>query len=162
MRLYAQCFSHIWPVVRAEDDTLAALIEPWSERIVVAEDADLGMGHTLAAGVAQAPWPWIFIALLDMPFIEAETLRELQAAVRSAPPDARIVRPRLAHPDKTIPGHPIAFRASLRAELVRQQGDTGAKGVINRHADHLLEVLVSDQGIVRDIDRRTDLEADSA
>jgi molybdenum cofactor cytidylyltransferase len=54
-------------------------------------------------------------------------------------------------------GHPVGFAAELYSELVRLDGDEGARRVVARYPAFALEV--DDPGAVVDIDTPTELEA---
>ena len=111
-----------------------------------AADATLGQSRSLAAGVqAMRDADALFAALADMPFVKAETLRELAAASR-------------AHPEHTVPptqddrpGNPVGFPPRLFDALTGLQGDTGTRQVVAN--DWQVALLpVGDAGIHRDVD----------
>jgi molybdenum cofactor cytidylyltransferase len=54
-------------------------------------------------------------------------------------------------------GHPVGFAGRLQEELAALAGDAGAKSVLDAHAAQLVKVPVGDPGIVRDIDKPSDL-----
>lgn len=51
-------------------------------------------------------------------------------------------------------GHPVLLRRTLFAELLEEELPEGARTVVRRHADDVLEVEVEDSGILVDIDTR--------
>ncbi len=116
-----------------------------------AADAALGMGHSLAAGVAAsadaAGW---LIALADMPFVRVDTVRQVADALRAG---AVIARP--CHAGQA--GHPVGFSAALRDALLAVRGDRGAQPVLARHAAEVVTLEVADPGVLRDVDVPTDL-----
>lgn len=122
-------------------------------QIVLCEDAELGMGHSLACGIRALPahWDACLVCLADMPFLKAATLQQLQAA---ATPH-RIVIPEYNQQR----GHPVCFGRDFFAELAQSHGDTGGRDVIKRHADKVEPVAVDDAGILQDIDTPEDLSA---
>ncbi len=76
-----EAFAEVRVVVRA-GDTPASLGLPAQQRLVHSLDASLGMGHSLAAGVAAARNSTaraIAVLLGDMPWIAADTLERLAA-----------------------------------------------------------------------------------
>lgn len=123
-----------------------------------APDAAKGMGHSLAAAIdalisrgASA----VLVGLGDMPFVESTTIERCAAALtatRPALPD-RIVRPRY----RGQPGNPVGFAGAPLQALNASTGDVGARPVLQAHADVIQWVDVEDAGILRDIDRPTDL-----
>jgi molybdenum cofactor cytidylyltransferase len=120
-------------------------------KVIVCEQADQGMGASLACATrAAAAAEGFLVALADMPFIRASTI----AAVRDALAGGAL----LAAPYfRARRGHPVAIAGSLRAELEGMQGDEGAKQLLQRHADRLVKVPVGDPGVIRDIDTPGDL-----
>jgi molybdenum cofactor cytidylyltransferase len=144
--LYAAAFERLVVVLRPEDDLLAAV--PAAVRVVRCADAHLGMGHSLACGARAAEgWSQVFVALADMPWVRAETLRALQATLAEAPADA-IVQP--VYQGK--PGHPVGFGATHLPALTRMSGDAGARELLATAGDRLVRVPVDDPGVLQDLD----------
>lgn len=157
---YASTFQVVRIVLRTEDIALIKRLERFGE-VVLTDQAHLGMGHTLAAGFTDVSWEWAFVGLLDMPFVAPDTLQLLHD--RAAGSDQWIVRPRLtANPfaEQTSPhGHPMGFHQSLFGDLRALSGDEGARSVLRANPGRILDVELTDTGIVRDIDRPEDLPA---
>ena len=158
---YAAAFERVRVVVRDDDQRLRQALSRFELEIIVSLDAHLGMGHSLADGFSNLPWDWAFVGLLDMPYIEAGTLHLLIEAAAHSAPD-QIIRPRLTstRTDDGQPGHPIGWPQMYFGEIQACHGDTGARALLTRHADHILDVEVDDPGIIRDIDRPEDLTPD--
>lgn len=145
---YREVFAQIIVVLRAQDDATAALLR--DVPIVHAADADLGMGHSLACGagaVLTAQWSHAFVALGDMPFVQARTLRLLDQTMVEKRPS--ILQPVF----NNTPGHPVGFNARLFNRLQRLQGDEGARSILADCRDDCLRLDVEDQGVLTDIDR---------
>ena len=143
---YTETFSKLFVVLKEDDEAVARLVEPLDPTIVIAHDAAQGMGRSLAAGIAAAAdHPFVFIALADMPFAQAATLREL---LELAAPGC-IVRP--LH--KGTPGHPVGFAEEYFESLGQLEGDQGAREVIRHHSRSLVQLWTDDAGVVRDVDR---------
>ena len=138
-------------VVRAEDDLTAAAFENAGYAVVRCVDAKLGMGHSLACGVAasRASAAWM-VALADMPLIAPATLAALATCWRK---EDRIVVPMYAGQA----GHPVIFSARFGAELLGLQGDRGARPVLDAHRNDMLAFVTDDPGVLRDIDTLQDL-----
>lgn len=154
-QVYAGAFEQLRIVLRPGDTTLASLLAPYGQ-IVFAEQADLGMGHSLAAGVTDLNWQWAFVGLLDMPFVGNATLATLRQ--RAGDSEQLILRPRLTADSRVAPhGHPMGFHHSLFAAMTQLQGDSGARDLLQAHASDIEDVGFSDTGIVRDIDTPEDL-----
>ena len=55
-------------------------------------------------------------------------------------------------------GHPVGFGAALRDELLKLDGDQGARAVVERHRDSVQLIECDDPGILFDVDRKSDLD----
>lgn len=155
---YANAFEAVRIVLRAEDHVLIERLQAFGE-IVLTHQAHLGMGHTLAAGFSEVSWEWGFVGLLDMPFITPDTLTHLQERAQGSA--QKIIRPVLAanlQADQTAPhGHPMGFHRSLFSDLCALTGDAGARSVLQTNLENIEDIVLTDTGIVRDIDRPEDL-----
>jgi molybdenum cofactor cytidylyltransferase len=142
-------------VVRPGDAELAAVLGAQGLRIVECAQAQQGMGHSLAAGVAAANTAdaWL-IALADMPYIKVSTITGLMAQLLDG---AVLVAP--FHAGRR--GHPVGFAAGLGAELLAANGDTGAGARLVRHAASLTRLDVDDPGILIDVDTPGDLRPET-
>lgn len=149
-KLQAACGRAI-VVLRPEDDRLAAHSGLAGCTVVRCADAGLGMGHSLAAGVAAsadaAGW---LIALADMPAIEPGSYRALISALQGGAP--------LAQPSCLgRPGHPVGFSALWRDALLALSGDVGARELVRSAGAGRILCPVDDPGIHDDIDLPDDL-----
>ena len=133
-------------VVNAADVELVRLLEDAGLRVSVCPHAEQGMGASLAWGVAQTADAdgWL-IALADMPFIAAQTLRAVAEAVRE--PFA-IVAP--VYSGRR--GHPVAFGRGHGPALAALSGDSGARALLQAHQRSLVLLPCDDPGVVQDID----------
>lgn len=112
--------------------------------------APLGMGYSIAAGVAARPNARGWLVLPgDMPLVRPPTL----TALANELPKHTIVYAQ--HQGRR--GHPVGFAAELYSELATLSGDEGARRLLGRYPAHALEC--GDAGVVFDIDTRADLEA---
>ncbi|WP_442488901.1 nucleotidyltransferase family protein [Halomonas litopenaei] len=82
--------------------------------------------------------------LADMAWVSAPTCRLLAA---SASAD-RLVRPRF----HGQPGHPVIIGRDFWPEMTQLHGQDGARALLHRHRQALLEIDVDDPGVVRDLD----------
>ena len=79
---YVGAFAELIVVLRPGEEALAEELrrrfDPATVTIVHAQDAHLGMGHSIAAGIREAKgWDFAFVALGDMPFVHLGTLATL-------------------------------------------------------------------------------------
>ncbi len=121
-------------------------------RVVLNKEFRTGMSGSLKAGVkAVSPESdAVLVVLADQPLLSEKTLNSMiETYVRTRSP---IIAPRF-HRRR---GNPILFDRSLFLELQSLTGDRGAKSVVERHPDLLLEVPVEDEGVVFDIDTKED------
>ncbi len=117
-------------------------------KIVVNPDFRLGMSTSLKKGLASInPTAGaVMVALADQPFISGKMIDGLIEAFNGN-------KKGIAVPVyKGKRGHPIIFSIKYRDEMSELQGDAGAKAVLERHADDVLEVPAASGDIHVDID----------
>lgn len=138
-------------VVRSDDHALASALGANGARIVRCDNADDGMGVSLACAIGAAPQAqgWV-VALADMPWIEPGTIVRVAEAIAGG---AVIAAPFY----RGERGHPVGFGPACHDSLVALTGDEGAKRVVAAHRDRIARIEVDDPGILRDIDTRADL-----
>lgn len=120
-------------------------------RWVVCKDAADGMAASLASGVqaniGAAGW---LVGLADMPAVPTEAITgvcdALQEGAELAAPFCDGRR-----------GHPVGFAAYYREELLRLQGDAGARHLLVRDSSRVVPVEIGDDGILADVDTPGDL-----
>jgi molybdenum cofactor cytidylyltransferase len=150
LRHLAGAIERVIVVVRDEGG-LARCFRREGVAVVVAARADDGMGASLATGVAALPADQaVVVALADMPWIEPTTI----ARVADAVGNGAVVAAPFHHGQR---GHPVGFAPSLRDELMALTGDEGARAVLARHRASLVRIDVDDAGVLRDIDRPSDI-----
>ena len=133
-----------------KDERGVRLCERLEFNYLVCENSPQGMGSTLAEGVSRLPdWSGVLIALADMPWVLPSTYRQLASVVS----DGNICRPVF----NGHTGHPVGFGGNYFKELSALSGDTGARGIVHRHAEFLVDIDCNDTGIFRDVDRPNDL-----
>ena len=145
--------SHL-PVVVVTTQALAAS----AAHVVAARDvvvvpqalAVLGMGHSIAAGVAaRADSPGWLLLPGDMPMVRPATMLAVAAALELHPVAYAQYQGRR--------GHPVGFAAELYSELMMLSGDEGARRIIARYP--AIGVDVDDPGVLLDLDTEADLAA---
>ncbi|CAI3807398.1 Purine catabolism protein PucB [Pseudomonas sp. MM221] len=121
---------------------------PGDCRVIASPDAGLGMGHSLAAGVASlvdSDAQAVAILLGDMPWIELATFGQLAAAAGAS----TIVLPQ--HDGQQ--GHPVLFGRDFWSALSRLTGDEGARSIVKAHPASCIRLNVQDAGVLQDVDR---------
>lgn len=139
-----RCFAVVRPLADSHQPELHALLRSEGCELIVCERAAEGIGSSLACGarMTEAADGWV-VALGDMPMIAPATVVSVVTALRAG---HAAVAPSW-HGQR---GHPVGFAACCRQELLRLQGDRGARDVLAAHAPHLVDV--DDPGILTDID----------
>ncbi|HXH03497.1 MAG TPA: nucleotidyltransferase family protein, partial [Candidatus Competibacteraceae bacterium] len=131
-------------VVRSADAPPARLLAELGFQVVIAAEAQRGMGHSLAAGVAAsadaAGW---LIALADMPLVRPQTVAALAERLRQG---SALVAP--VYGGRR--GHPVGFGRAYRERLLRCHGDQGARQLLTRDAARLQLLAVDDPGVLQD------------
>lgn len=148
--LRAAC-ARVVAVVRPGSDELARLLLAQRCEVIECAQAGNGMGHTLAAGVAASrdAGGWL-VALADMPFIAA---RSYHAVIGHLDQGAQLAA--TGYQGKR--GHPVGFAARWLPELLALTGDQGARTLLSSHGSELIWRDGDDAGVLKDIDRPTDL-----
>ncbi|MCY4093599.1 MAG: nucleotidyltransferase family protein [Gammaproteobacteria bacterium] len=141
----------VYVTLRPDDPVREVL--PNGVQVIEAPDARFGMGHSLAtAAETLSDESWILIGLADMPWIRKETIAQIVACIRTL--NNAIVRPTY----RGQSGHPVGFTASFLEELKQLTGDVGARDVVNRNRDKVVDLPVRDEAILRDVDTPKQLQ----
>jgi len=118
-----------------------------------------GMFSSVKAGISQTQHDNVFIALADMPFITKETYRQLIDFSESGPPSDEVIYPAIVHylaPNKIKKGHPILIKKRVKERIIAEAGDVILRDLLKEFKGR--ECLVTDSGIVFDIDTEDDYE----
>src|SRR5436190_15864304 len=115
-----------------------------------------GLGTSLRAGIAAVPAQadGVVVCLGDMPQVDAALIDRLIAAID---PDkgALVAVPTIGGKR----GNPVVWSRRFFADLMAVEGDVGARHLIGRYGEAVVEVPVSDNAILADIDTPQALEA---
>jgi CTP:molybdopterin cytidylyltransferase MocA len=113
-------------------------------------DAALGMGVSIATGVAALPAGTTAVMILpgDMPELTRDDFRTMTGAWQKAPANA-ILRGTSA---EGRPGHPVIFPRSCFTALSQLGGDQGARTVIRAHDGPIQPVPLPDAHALTDLD----------
>lgn len=138
-------------VVREGDERLREALAAEDVRVALCMDANVGQSRSLICGVRASmdAAGWVF-ALGDMPFVAPATTRAIAAALADAD---GIVLPQY----QGKRGNPVGFSARYRPLLLDLEGDEGARSIVRQRPAEIRLVECDDPGILRDIDRREDL-----
>jgi len=143
--------SRVVAVVRPSSAELAKRLAEEGCEVVVCENADEGMGVSLAcAARAAGPAEAYLVALGDMPFVRPSSAAAVRDALAGGAP---IVAPYF----RARRGHPVAMSKKFREALVALKGDEGAKQILAANAQAIVKIPVGDPGVIRDIDTPGDL-----
>ncbi len=131
-------------VLRSGDTELATRYgNDW--QIVIAADAELGMGHSLAAAMsATRVWQGAVIALADMPWVLPATV----GRVRDALTPGTLVVPMY----QGQRGNPVGIGCEYFGRLASLQGDSGARQLMREFDARTLKLEIDDPGLIRDLD----------
>lgn len=136
-------------VVGHQRAPVEALLAQYPVRIVYNPDYGEGLSTSIKRGVAAASdtTTGYLFALGDMPQVQSSTIVALCRAFSTAPPRS-IAVPVLGQQR----GNPVLFHRAYREELLQLTGDRGAKSLMQRYPQEVLEVQVDDPGTLLDVD----------
>ena len=148
-----KCVDDLLVVVDSENTGTRSLFADNGFNVTVSENSRLGMGYSLSHGitVSSGATHWI-IALADMPYLDMSTICKLR--------DFLVTTNQI-----TVPifegrvGHPVGFPVNYREQLMKLEGDAGARSVLDSSGEHTFYFMSSDLGTVKDIDVKSDILA---
>lgn len=116
---------------------------------VEARDYARGLAESLKSGIAALPAEAAaaLVVLGDMPLVTGRLLDRLIDAF-DADEGRAIVVP--THQGRA--GNPVLWGRGFFPEILGLAGDTGARGLLARHAEQVAEVEVGDDAVLRDFD----------
>ena len=144
-------------VAGAHIDAVRRAMPSHEPRARVVEHAgwEEGQLSSLIAGLDALDGPLleaVLVTLVDVPLVRPETVAAVVAEWRRT--RAPIVRPA----EGSRHGHPVVFDRSVFEDLRAADRNTGAKAVIARHRDRVVNVEVSDPGAFIDLDTPGDYQ----
>lgn len=151
-------FSHVTVVVKPAADNFCRTLEialgttnAAKVRWLSCADADKGLASSLVCGVqANARAAGWLIGLADMPAVPGIAIAGVRNALLH---DAVLAAPFCVGRR----GHPVGFSAHYLNELLTLRGDTGAKHLLERDQNKIVQIAMDDAGILTDIDTSSDL-----
>lgn len=125
-----------------------ALVTPYPVSLVRNGDYAAGMSTSLSCGLRALPQDLdgVVVLLADMPRVTTAHIDRLIAAMD-------LNQPAIVVPEKDgRRGNPVLWPRRHFAAMLALSGDQGARGLIDRHADEVLRVVVEDDAIFTDVD----------
>ena len=119
-------------------------------KIIFNEDYSKGMSSSIIKGI-QSINPMskgVMICLGDMPKVKTETYNTLINIFNDIKEKRKIILPVF----NGQRGNPIIFTSYFFRSLLNLEGDKGAKELINKHENCVIQKLVQDKGVLEDID----------
>lgn len=149
---------HTFVVTGRDHDRIAAALTRARQtpRVVRNLDPSRGQLSSLLTAMDAAIAPdteALVVTLVDVPLLTAETVQRVVAEWRRT--RAPIVRPAIG--DRH--GHPVVFDRRVFDELRDAPLELGAKVVVRAHATEIVNVAVTDEGCLIDVDTPRDYEA---
>ncbi len=133
-----------------ESDRVEQCLIGYDIEIVWNENYEEGMGSSLAMGaraLANKRFDGILVCLGDLPYLKADVINDVTRAFGEACGD-NIVIPCFGGKR----GHPVVFPFRYREDLEMSSGDAGARALIEREFESVVELDVADNGSIRDLD----------
>jgi molybdenum cofactor cytidylyltransferase len=136
-------------VLGHEDDKVRAILAGREVTFVVNPDYASGISTSLRTGIKALPsgLDGALILLGDMPRVDAADVKKLIAAFN--PTEGRAIAVP-THRGKR--GNPVLFGSSFFTAMMGAAGDTGAKHLIGRNEDQVIEVEMESDAVLTDID----------
>ena len=144
-------------VLGANAEEVRGLVEFGDDRVLVNPAFAEGMSSSIRLGVEEVEG-WAEAALIvlgDQPLVRAGTIDRLVSAYEAS--KAPIVVPVSAGRW----GNPVLFDKALFPEIKELRGDVGARSIVERNRERVMEVPVRDRGVLLDIDTPSDHAAAS-
>ena len=119
-------------------------------KIVINPDYKTGMASSLRQGLlAMDPASEAFLVLLaDQPGVDPDLIDRVIRGFRESTPKRGIVRPVC----RGVPGHPVLIGVRYRQELLKLQGDLGARQILRDHPTDVLEISIEEEHSRIDLD----------
>ena len=147
----AVCGANTVTVVGRQWQPVLAAANPLAGFAVLNDDPAAGMASSLIAGLAAVDTvaSAVLLLLADQPLVGEAHLEALIAAWQQSP--ASIVCS--SHAGVLSP--PVVFPADCFSELAALSGDRGARSLLSRHSDRVIDI--PDDGVAVDVDTLEDL-----
>lgn len=142
-----------------EAEAVRALVEGLPLRCVHNPDYASGLAASLRTGLAavSADQAGALVLLGDMPAIPTGLIDGLITLFRRHQ-EQRIIRP--SHQGR--PGNPVLWPRRFFGEMMELQGDRGARQILLRHRNEIIDLETDNAGIHFDIDTKAEMSGLSA
>lgn len=137
-------------VLGHEAEKIEKGLEGLDIKIILNPDYRRGMASSLKRGLrTMDPASEAFLILLaDQPGIDPQLVNRVIQEFRQADPKRGIVRPVY----RGRPGHPVLIGIRYLEEALQLQGDVGAREILKKHPEDVLEIAVGRKAVLEDID----------
>jgi molybdenum cofactor cytidylyltransferase len=141
-------------VVTGTGGAVAGALAGRDVSVVTNPDAESEMLDSVRCGLRALPQNCdaVLVTPGDLPRLTPDLVRTLISAFRES--GKGIVVPVFAGRR----GHPLLFSTRYAAEVLMQYDDVGLRGLPRAHADDVLELSVTDDAVLNDVDSPTDYE----
>jgi len=141
-------------VLGADADNVRRGVKFHDETVVVNGRYEDGMSGSIKAGLAAVPKEAeaALIGLGDQPNLKSSTIDAIVEEFKSS--GASVVVP-VYHGQR---GNPVLFHRSVFNQIMKLEGDVGAKSVVRSNESRLKEIAIEDRGILFDVDTPADYE----
>lgn len=148
-------FIQILVVLGFEKDKLMEVLKDYPARFYYNPNYKRGMSSSIQVGISQTK-PNVdgyMIFLGDMPWIDQNLLKTLIQTFYTKP-KTTIVVPAF----QKRQGNPVIFSKKYKKDLLSLKGDRGARSVIKKFQDQVIEVQIQNERLLLDIDTWEDFE----
>ena len=127
---------------------VSATVQEFDVAVVTNDYPDGDMLSSIRCGLRALPpgYDAVLVVLGDQPSVTVELITQLIDAYSGG--HARIVVPTY----EGRRGHPMLLAAAFRDEVLGRYDGVGLRGLLESHAEDVLEVPVADDGVVSDVD----------
>jgi molybdenum cofactor cytidylyltransferase len=147
--LRASRVSELIVVLGFEADKIQTALAGRNIRFITNPNYARGLSTSIIAGIKAVSenTQAILISLGDLPLIKTSEINRLVSAFESTPP-ATIAVPVF----QGRRGNPVIFDVCYKPEILALRGDAGGKSILARYPQHVLEVEMENDYVLRDID----------
>jgi molybdenum cofactor cytidylyltransferase len=126
-------------------------------RTVVAPDFADGLSASLRAGLRAVPddAAAVLVCLGDMPLVSSAMIDRLLDAYDGD--EGRLI---IVPTHRGQRGNPVLWDRRFFADMSALTGDTGARGLLSRYAEHVVEIEIGSDAVLRDFDTPAALRKD--